>query len=166
MTTYEERGVSPDKPDVKQAILGINSNLFPGAFCWIVKDVLTTDPDKVLIAHADGAGTKASLAYIQYRETGDASVFRGIAQDSLAMNLDDMATIGCFGPFLFSNTIGRNAKLIDGSVVQHIIAGYVDQCELLAKHGIHIEICGGETADMGDVVRTVVVDSTMSAMMN
>ena len=166
MTTYEERGVSPEKPDVKRAISGIDTNLFPGAFCWVVRDILTSNSAKVLISHADGAGTKASLAYIQYKETGDPSVFRDIAQDSLAMNVDDMATIGCFGPFLFSNTIGRNAKLIDGNVIRAIIEGYHSQCAVLADQGIHLEICGGETADIGDIVRTIVVDSTLSAMMD
>jgi phosphoribosylformylglycinamidine cyclo-ligase len=166
LTTYEERGVSAEKPDVKRAISGIDSNLFPGAFCWVVGDVFTGNPGKVLISHADGAGTKASVAYLQYKETGDPAVFRGIAQDSLAMNIDDMATIGCFGPYLFSNTIGRNAKLVDGDVISAIIDGYQSQCDLLEAHGIHLEICGGETADMGDVVRTIVVDSTLSAMMD
>jgi phosphoribosylformylglycinamidine cyclo-ligase len=166
LTTYEERGVSAEKTDVKRAISGLNSNLFPGAFCWVVGDVFTGNPGKVLISHADGAGTKASLAYVQYRETGDPSVFRGIAQDSLAMNVDDMATIGCFGPYLFSNTIGRNAMVVDGEVIRAVIDGYQDRIALLEAHGIHLEICGGETADMGDVVRTIVVDSTLSAMMN
>ena len=166
MTTYEERGVSAEKTDVKRAISGLSSNLFPGAFCWVVGDVFTGNPGKVLISHADGAGTKASLAYVQYKETGDPAVFRGIAQDSLAMNVDDMATIGCFGPYLFSNTIGRNAMLVDGEVIRAVIDGYQDRIALLAGHGIHLEICGGETADMGDVVRTIVVDSTLSAMMN
>jgi phosphoribosylformylglycinamidine cyclo-ligase len=167
LTTYEDRGVSPHKPDVNAAISDIKStNLFPGAFCWVVKDVLTGSNSKVLISHADGAGTKTSLAYIKYKETGDASVFNDIAQDSLAMNLDDMAAVGCFGPFLLSNTIGRNAKLISGDVIRHVIDGYKDQCERLAGYGISLEICGGETADMGDVVRTIVVDSTLSAMMN
>jgi phosphoribosylformylglycinamidine cyclo-ligase len=140
--------------------------LFPGAFCWVVKDILTSSDSKALISHADGAGTKTILAYIKYKETGDASVFKDIAQDSLAMNLDDMAAVGCFGPFLLSNTIGRNAKLISGEVIRQVIDGYKDQCERLAGYGINLEICGGETADMGDVVRTIVVDSTLSAMMN
>jgi phosphoribosylformylglycinamidine cyclo-ligase len=166
LTTYEERGVSAEKTDVKRAISGLHSNLFPGAFCWVVGDVFTGNPGKVLISHADGAGTKASVAYIQYKETGDPSVFRGIAQDSLAMNVDDMATIGCFGPYLFSNTIGRNAKLVGGDVISAVIDGYQDRIALLEQHGIHLEVCGGETADMGDVVRTIVVDSTLSAMMD
>ncbi len=166
MTTYEERGVSAEKTDVKRAISGLGSNLFPGAFCWVVGDVFTGNAGKVLISHADGAGTKASLAYIHYKETGDPSVFRGIAQDSLAMNVDDMATIGCFGPYLFSNTIGRNAMLVDGEAIRAVIDGYQSHIALLAEHGIHLEVCGGETADMGDVVRTIVVDSTLSAMMN
>jgi phosphoribosylformylglycinamidine cyclo-ligase len=167
MTTYEDRGVSPHKSDVNAAISDIKStNLFPGAFCWVVKDIMTARDCKVLISHADGAGTKTNLAYIKYKETGDASVFRDIAQDSLAMNLDDMAAVGCFGPFLLSNTIGRNAKLISGEVIRQVIDGYKDQCDRLARVGIGLEICGGETADMGDVVRTIVVDSTLSAMMN
>lgn len=163
MKTYEERGVSPHKPDVKKAVSGVLTNLFPGAFCWIVEDVLSGAPDRVLITHADGAGTKSSLAYLLYRETGDPRVFRGIAQDSLAMNVNDMIAAGAVGPYVLSNTIGRNAKLIPGEVIKEIIEGYVEQCEILAQEGINIIIGGGETADLGDLVRTLVVDTTLTA---
>ena len=163
MKTYEDRGVSPHKPDVKKAVVGVSTNLYPGAFCWIIQDILSADPERVLVTHADGAGTKSSLAYIVYKETGDPRVFRGIAQDSLAMNVYDMIAVGAIGPYVLSNTIGRNAKLVPGEVIRAIIDGYVEQCDVLSKEGIDIMIGGGETADLGDLVRTLVVDTTLTA---
>src|SRR5688572_17233939 len=160
---YEDRGASADKGDVHKAIAGEHPGLFPGAFCKILPDSLTGSPEHALLVHADGAGTKSILAYLHWRETGDAGVFRGLAQDSLVMNIDDLACVGSFGPFLLSNTIGRNAKLVPGEVIAEIIAGYRDCISLLRGQGIVIESGGGETADMGDTVRTVVVDSTVVA---
>jgi phosphoribosylformylglycinamidine cyclo-ligase len=160
---YEDRGASADKADVHKAIAAEHPGLFPGAFCKVLPDTLTGSPDHCLLIHADGAGTKSILAYLHWRETGDAGVFRGLAQDSLVMNIDDLACVGSFGPFLLSNTIGRNAKLIPGEVITEIIAGYRDCIAMLQDQGITVESGGGETADMGDTVRTVVLDSTVMA---
>jgi phosphoribosylformylglycinamidine cyclo-ligase len=160
---YEDLGASADKGDVHKAIAGEDRGLFPGAFCKVLPDSLTGSPEHCLLSHADGAGTKSILAYLHFRETGDVSGFRGLALDSLAMNVDDLACAGAFGPFLLSNTIGRNAKLIPGEAIAAIIAGYRDGVELLARHGIRVESGGGETADLGDAVRTVIVDSTVTA---
>ena len=160
---YEDRGASADKEDVHKAIAGEHPGLYPGAFCKILPDTLTGSPDHCLIIHADGAGTKSILAYLQWKETGDLSAFRGLAQDSLVMNIDDLACVGVFGPILLSNTIGRNAKLIPGDAIKEIITGYRECISMLAVHGIQVESGGGETADLGDVVRTLVVDSTMVA---
>ena len=146
-----------------EAIAGEAKGLFPGAFCKVLPDTLSGSPDHCLLVHADGAGTKSILAYFHYRETGDFSAFRGIAQDSLVMNIDDLACAGVFGPFLLSNTIGRNAKLISGAAIAAIIAGYRACGEALGRQGIVIESGGGETADLGDTVRTLVVDSTVVA---
>lgn len=160
---YEDRGASADKGDVHKAIAAEHPGLFPGAFCKVLPDSLTGSPDHCLLVHADGAGTKSILAYLHWRETGDARVFRGIAQDSLIMNIDDLACVGSFGPFLLSNTIGRNAKVIPGEIITELVAGYRDCIGMLRGQGITVESGGGETADMGDTVRTVVVDSTVVA---
>lgn len=162
---YEDRGASADKGEVHKAIQGEHPGLFPGAFCKVLPDSLTGDPEQCLLIHADGAGTKSILAYLHWKETGDFSVFKGLAQDSLVMNVDDLACVGAFGPFLLSNTIGRNAKLIPGEAIAAIIAGYRECVAMLAGHGIEIASGGGETADLGDTVRTLVVDSTVVARM-
>ena len=160
---YEDRGASADKAEVHKAIIGEHPGLFPGAFCKVLPDTLTGSPDHCVLVHADGAGTKSLLAYLHWRETGDLSAFRGLAQDSLIMNIDDLACVGAFGPFLLSNTIGRNAKLIPGDAIAEIIGGYRDCIAMLAEQDIVIESGGGETADLGDIVRTLVVDSTVVA---
>jgi phosphoribosylformylglycinamidine cyclo-ligase len=160
---YEDRGASADKAEVHKAIAGEHPGLFPGAFCKVLPDTLTGSPEHCVLVHADGAGTKAILAYLHWKETGDLSAFRGLAQDSLVMNIDDLACVGVFGPFLLSNTIGRNAKLIPGDAIAEIISGYRDCIAMLAEQGIVIESGGGETADLGDTVRTLVVDSTVVA---
>lgn len=160
---YEDRGASADKGEVHKAIAGEHPGLFPGAFCKVLPDSLTGSPDHCLLIHADGAGTKSILAYLHWKETGDARVFRGIAQDALVMNIDDLGCVGSFGPYLLSNTIGRNAKLVPGEIIAEIIAGYRDCIAMLRDNGIVIESGGGETADLGDTVRTLVVDSTVVA---
>ncbi len=160
---YEDRGASADKNEVHKAIVGEHPGLFPGAFCKVLPDTLTGSAEHCLLVHADGAGTKSILAYLQWKETGDLSAFRGLAQDSLVMNIDDLACVGVFGPFLLSNTIGRNAKLIPGDAIAEIIGGYRDCAALLRAQGIEIASGGGETADLGDTVRTLVVDSTVVA---
>ncbi len=160
---YEDRGASADKTEVHKAILGEQPGLFPGAFCKVLPDTLAGSQDHCVLVHADGAGTKSILAYLHWRETGDLSGFRSLAQDSLVMNIDDLACVGAFGPFLLSNTIGRNAKLIPGDAIAEIIAGYRDCVSLFSEQGIVIESGGGETADLGDIVRTLVVDSTVVA---
>ena len=165
MATYEERGVSPHKTDVKAAIMGIDSGIFPGAFCKAIPDVLGNSPDHCFLLHADGAGTKSALAYIHFRRHGDPAIFEGIAQDSLVMNLDDLTCVGAFGPFVLSNTIGRNGKLIPGAVLRAIIRGYENLAEKFREYGIEIYLCGGETADIGDLVRTIVVDSVLAVRM-
>lgn len=140
----------------------MEQGLYPGAFCKILPDIMGGDDEQCLVLHADGAGTKSSLAYIAWRERDDLSIWRGIAQDSLIMNIDDCACVGALGPFVISNTIGRNAKRIPGSVIAEIIAGYQDVCKLLEDEGIPCHIAGGETADVGDLVRTIIVDSTVA----
>jgi phosphoribosylformylglycinamidine cyclo-ligase len=162
---YEDRGASADKGEVHKAIQGEHPGLFPGAFCKVLPDTLTGDPEQCVLIHADGAGTKSILAYLHWKETGDLSAFKGLAQDSLVMNIDDLACVGAFGPFLLSNTIGRNAKLIPGDAIAAVIAGYRECAAMLASHGIEIASGGGETADLGDTVRTLVVDSTVVARM-
>lgn len=164
-TTYEQRGVSPDKPDVKRAVAEIDPGIFPGAFCKAIPDVLTGSPEHCMLLHADGAGTKSALAYVHFRRHGDPTVFRGIAQDSLVMNLDDLLCVGATGPYVISNTIGRNAKLVPSSVLQEIIGGYEALIGHLAQHGVEVFSCGGETADVGDLVRTVIVDTTIATRM-
>jgi phosphoribosylformylglycinamidine cyclo-ligase len=159
-STYSDRGVSSTKEDVHAAIAPYDRGLFPGAFCKVTED-LDGDPDFCTVMHADGAGTKSTLAYLCYRETGDPSAFRGIAQDSLVMNLDDMACVGAENDFAVSNTIGRNAHRVDGAAVREIIAGYHEFASAMAEHGIRLMLTGGETADVGDLVGTVIADSTV-----
>ncbi len=160
---YRSRGVSAGKGEVHAAIARQDGGLYPGAFCKIVADELTGDAAHCLVMHADGAGSKSALAYLQWMESQDAEVWRGIAQDSLVMNLDDCGCVGALGPYLISNTIGRNAKRIPGTVIAGIVEGYQRTCDLLTRHGIPCRMTGGETADLGDLVRTLVVDSTVVA---
>ncbi|AQG81667.1 AIR synthase related protein [Spirosoma montaniterrae] len=162
---YAQRGVSASKEDVHAAIAQLDKGLFPKAFCKIVPDTLAADPDFCTIMHADGAGTKSSLAYLYWRETGDLSVWRGIAQDAVVMNTDDLICVGTTGPMLLSSTIGRNKNLIPGEVIAEIINGTEEVLQMLRDHGIEIHSTGGETADVGDLVRTVIVDSTVIARM-
>jgi phosphoribosylformylglycinamidine cyclo-ligase len=162
---YSLRGVSASKEDVHAAIKNIHRGLYPGAFCKIVPDLTGGDPEWCNIMHADGAGTKSSLAYIYWRETGDLSVWKGIAQDAIVMNLDDLLCVGATGPILLSSTIGRNKNLIPGEVVTAIIEGTEDFLAKMRNLGIEIYSTGGETADVGDLVRTVIVDSTVTARM-
>ena len=165
MDRYAQRGVSASKEDVHNAIAQLDKGLFPKAFCKIVPDTLAGDPDFCTIMHADGAGTKSSLAYLYWRETGDLSVWRGIAQDAVVMNTDDLICVGATGPMLLSSTIGRNKNLIPGEVIAEIINGTEKVLQMLREHGIEIYSTGGETADVGDLVRTVIVDSTVIARM-
>jgi phosphoribosylformylglycinamidine cyclo-ligase len=162
---YAQRGVSASKEDVHNAIAQLDKGLFPKAFCKIVPDTLAGDPDFCTIMHADGAGTKSSLAYLYWRETGDLSVWRGIAQDAIVMNTDDLICVGATGPMLLSSTIGRNKNRIPGEVIAELINGTEDVLQMLRDHGIEIYSTGGETADVGDLVRTVIVDSTVIARM-
>ena len=162
---YAQRGVSASKEDVHNAIAHLDKGLFPNAFCKIVPDTLAGDLDFCTIMHADGAGTKSALAYLYWRETGDLSVWRGIAQDAVVMNTDDLICVGATGPMLLSSTIGRNKTLIPGDVIAEIITGTETVLEMLRSHGIEIYSTGGETADVGDLVRTVIVDSTVIARM-
>ncbi len=162
---YSQRGVSASKEDVHQAIEKIDKGLFPNAFCKIVPDLLGGDPAYCNIMHADGAGTKSSLAYLYWRETGDLSVWRGIAQDAVVMNTDDLICVGAVDRILLSSTIGRNKHLITGEVIKAIIEGTEEVLDMLRGYGILIISTGGETADIGDLVRTVVVDSTVTARM-
>ncbi|MBD1259262.1 phosphoribosylformylglycinamidine cyclo-ligase [Maribacter polysiphoniae] len=160
---YKQRGVSASKEDVHNAIKNIDKGLFPKAFCKIVPDYLTNDDDYCLVMHADGAGTKSSLAYMYWKETGDISVWKGIAQDALIMNIDDLICVGATDNILLSSTIGRNKNLIPGEVISAIINGTEELIADLAKHGMVIHSTGGETADVGDLVRTIIVDSTVTA---
>lgn len=160
---YSQRGVSASKEDVHNAIKNIDKGLFPQAFCKIVPDYLTGDEDYCLIMHADGAGTKSSLAYMYWKETGDVSVWKGIAQDALIMNIDDLICVGATDNIMLSSTIGRNKNLIPGEVLSAIINGTEELISDLAEHGISIRSTGGETADVGDLVRTIIVDSTVTA---
>lgn len=162
---YAQRGVSASKEDVHNAIAQLDKGLFPKAFCKIVPDTLAGDPDFCTIMHADGAGTKSSLAYLYWRETGDLSVWRGIAQDAVVMNTDDLICVGATGPMLLSSTIGRNKNLIPGEVIAEIINGTEEVLQMLRDHGIEMYSTGGETADVGDLVRTVIVDSTVITRM-
>ena len=160
---YRLRGVSSQKEDVHNAIKNIDKGLYPKAFCKVVPDYLTGSNDHCVVMHADGAGTKSSLAYAYWKETGDLSVWRGIAQDALIMNIDDLLCVGVSNDIMLSSTIGRNKNKIPGSVLSAIINGTEDLISELAKHGINIYSTGGETADIGDLVKTIVVDSTVIA---
>lgn len=162
---YAQRGVSASKEDVHNAIKNIDKGLFPKAFCKIVPDYLTNDDDYCLIMHADGAGTKSSLAYMYWKETGDLSVWKGIAQDALIMNIDDLLCVGATSNIMLSSTIGRNKNKIPGEVLSAIINGTEELIEDLKKFGVVIHSTGGETADVGDLVRTIIVDSTVTARM-
>lgn len=162
---YNLRGVSASKEDVHNAIKSIDKGVFPKAFCKIIPDYLGNDPDYCLIMHADGAGTKSSLAYVYWKETGDLSVWKGIAQDALIMNIDDLLCVGATDNILLSSTIGRNKNRIPGEVISAIISGTNEIVEELAKLGVRIYPTGGETADVGDVVRTIIVDSTVTCRM-
>lgn len=162
---YQQRGVSASKEDVHQAISKLDKGLFPKAFCKIVPDHLGNDPEYCTVMHADGAGTKSSLAYIYWKETGDLSVWKGIAQDALIMNVDDLLCVGATDNILLSSTIGRNKNLVPGEVISAIINGTEELLELLRHYGLNIVSTGGETADLGDLVRTIVVDSTVVCRM-
>ena len=162
---YSKRGVSSSKEDVHSAIKNIDKGLYPKAFCKIVPDLLAGDKDYCNIMHSDGAGTKSSLAYIYWKETGDLSVWKGIAQDAIVMNVDDLICVGAFENILFSSTIGRNKNHIPGEVISAVINGTEEVLEELRNMGIGIWYTGGETADMGDLVRTIVIDSTVTARM-
>ena len=162
---YAQRGVSASKEDVHNAIKNIDKGLFPKSFCKIVPDYLTNDSNYCLIMHADGAGTKSSLAYMYWRETGDLSVWKGIAQDALIMNIDDLLCVGATDNIMLSSTIGRNKNKIPGEVLSAIINGTEELIEDLKKFGITIHSTGGETADVGDLVKTIIVDSTVTARM-
>lgn len=160
---YLQRGVSSGKEDVHQAIRNVDKGLFPGAFCKVIPDMLTGDPDYCLVMHADGAGTKSALAYLYWKETGDLSVWKGIAQDAIVMNLDDLLCVGVTGDILLSSTIGRNKSKIPGEVISAIINGTEEILEELRELGVPVYSTGGETADVGDLVRTIIVDSTVVA---
>ena len=162
---YDRRGVSASKEDVHNAIKNIDKGLYPKAFCKIIPDILGGDPEWCNIMHADGAGTKSSLAYAYWRKTGDLSVWRGIAQDAIVMNIDDLLCVGATDNILLSSTIGRNKMLIPGEVIAAIIQGTEDILADLRRHGISIHSTGGETADVGDLVRTIIVDSTVTCRM-
>ena len=162
---YSQRGVSASKLDVHQAIKKLDKGLFPKAFCKIIPDYISGSEEHCIIMHADGAGTKSSLAYMYWKETGDLSVWKGIAQDSLVMNLDDLICVGAVDNFIISSTIGRNKNLVDGKVISSIINGTKEFVEKLKNENINIYLSGGETADVGDLVRTVIVDSTIISRM-
>ncbi|MBU1012969.1 MAG: phosphoribosylformylglycinamidine cyclo-ligase [Bacteroidetes bacterium] len=160
---YQQRGVSAGKEDVHSAIKNIDKGLFPQAFCKIIPDIIGNDESYCNVMHADGAGTKSSLAYLYWKETGDLSVWNGIAQDAIVMNLDDLLCIGITDGILLSSTIGRNKQLIPGEVITAIINGTEAFLEKMRSHGVGIYSTGGETADVGDLVRTIIVDSTVTA---
>lgn len=162
---YAQRGVSAQKEDVHAAISKIDKGLFPQAFCKIVPDHLTNSEEHCIVMHADGAGTKSSLAYAYWKETGDLSVWKGIAQDAIIMNVDDLLCVGAVDNILLSSTIGRNKQLIPGEVISAIINGTEEVLQMLRDNGIGITSTGGETADVGDLVRTIIVDSTVTARM-
>ncbi len=160
---YMKRGVSASKEDVHAAIANLDKGLYPNAFCKIIPDILGGDDQYCNIMHADGAGTKSSLAYMYWKETGDISVWKGIAQDAIVMNTDDLLCVGATDNILISSTIGRNKNLIPGEVISAIIGGTEEFLEKMRDLGIGIHLTGGETADVGDLVRTVIVDSTVTA---
>ncbi|MCK4781161.1 MAG: phosphoribosylformylglycinamidine cyclo-ligase, partial [Candidatus Lokiarchaeota archaeon] len=156
---YKKLGVSSKKEDVHNALKSIDKGLFPGAFCKIIEDINDRE-DFCSVFHADGAGTKASLAYMYYKETGDISIFKGIVRDAMVMNLDDFLCIGATGNIYFSNNLGRNSQFVKGDVIETIIKEYYNYSEKLTSLGIKIKMCGGETADIGDIVKTLVVDAS------
>ncbi|RLD87365.1 MAG: phosphoribosylformylglycinamidine cyclo-ligase [Bacteroidetes bacterium] len=160
---YNQRGVSASKEDVHAAIKNVNKGLFPNAFCKVIPDILGNDPAYCNVMHADGAGTKSSLAYMYWKETGDLSVWRGIAQDAIVMNTDDLLCVGITDDILLSSTIGRNKNLIPGEVIKALIEGTEEFIEKMNKYGVSMHLTGGETADVGDLVRTIIVDSTVTA---
>jgi phosphoribosylformylglycinamidine cyclo-ligase len=162
---YNQRGVSAQKEDVHKAIAKLDKGLFPNAFCKIYPDYWGNDEDYCNLMHADGAGTKSILAYMYWKETGDMSVWKGIAIDSIVMNTDDLLCVGATGPFTYSSTIGRNKNLIPGDVISALINGTQEYFDQLREYGIEVNLLGGETADVGDVVRTVIVDGTMACRM-
>lgn len=162
---YAQRGASSGKEDVHKAIKNIDKGLFPKAFCKVVPDFFTNSPDHCLVMHADGAGTKSALAYMYWRTTGDLSVWKGIAQDAIVMNTDDLLCIGATDNITISSTIGRNSRNIPADVISAIINGTEEFLETMRSYGVNIISTGGETADMGDVVRTIIVDSTVTARM-
>ncbi|MDN3687898.1 AIR synthase related protein [Cyclobacterium jeungdonense] len=162
---YMQRGVSASKEDVHKAISNLDKGLFPKAFCKIVEDILGNDPDYCNIMHADGAGTKSSLAYLYWKATGDLSVWKGIAQDAIIMNIDDLLCVGAIDNILVSSTIGRNKNLVPGEVISAIINGTEEVLQMLRDHGVNALLTGGETADVGDLVRTIIVDSTVTCRM-
>ena len=169
MTTksrYDLRGVSADKTDVHNAIKNVDKGLFPKAFCKIVPDYLTGSEKHCIVMHADGAGTKSSLAYAYWKETGDISVWKGIAQDALIMNIDDLICVGATEKIMLSSTIGRNKNLIPGEVISAIISGTEELLDSLRQNGVEVFSTGGETADVGDLVRSIIVDSTVTAVMS
>lgn len=163
---YLQRGVSSDKTEVHQAIKHLSKGLYSNSFCKIIENIWEPNSDKAFIIHADGAGTKSSLAYIYWKETGDISVWKNIAQDAIVMNLDDILCSAYTNQFALSSTIGRNKQLIPGEVIAAIIQGTSDFCNTMKKYDVHIEYAGGETADIGDLVKTIVVDSTMATFVN
>jgi len=162
---YDRRGVSASKEEVHAAIEHLDKGLYPSAFCKILPDIAAGDPDYCNLLHADTAGTKTSLAYLYWRETGDTSVWAGVAQDAIVMNLDDMACVGCTDNVLLSSTIGRNKTLIPGEVIAAVIRGTSEFLETMRAHGVHLHLAGGETADVGDIVRTIDVGFTAFARM-
>ena len=162
---YADRGVSHGKEDVHNAIKNIDKGLFPKSFCKIIPDTLSNDPEYCIIMHADGAGTKSSLAYVYWKETKDLSVWKGISQDSLIMNIDDLICVGATENIVVSSTIGRNKKLIPGEIIKQIIEGNEEVISNLNKHGMNVVSSGGETADVGDLVKTIIVDSTVFCRM-
>lgn len=162
---YMQRGVSASKEDVHNAIKNLDKGIFPNAFCKVVPDLIAGDPAYCNIMHADGAGTKSSLAYLYWKETGDLSVWKGIAQDAIIMNIDDLLCVGATQNILLSSTIGRNKNLIPGEVISAIINGTEEVLQMLRDNGVNIISTGGETADVGDLVRTIIVDSTVTARM-
>lgn len=162
---YAQRGVSAQKEDVHKAVAKLDKGLYPNAFCKIYPDYWGNDPEYCNLMHADGAGTKSILAYMYWKETGDMSVWKGIAIDSIVMNIDDMLCVGATGPFTYSSTIGRNKHLIPGDVISALINGTQEYFDNLKEYGIDVHFLGGETADVGDVVRTVIVDGTMACRM-
>ena len=162
---YESRGVSADKTDVHDSIKNIDKGIFPSAFCKVVPDYLSNNNDHCLVMHSDGAGTKSSLAYAYWKETGNLDVWKGIAQDALVMNIDDLLCVGATDNIMYSSTIGRNKKLIPGDVISSIINGTEQLIREYKQYGVNIYSTGGETADVGDLVKTIIVDSTVIARM-